>query len=745
MSAFSVYADAYFLIGYALAGFLALFAFIAAAFAFVPAIARKRAPTLIQTRVSGVLLWFCGLFASAALAVLSAFDYAELWYVILASVVTWLCLCVPITLLWSPSLPQPFFSRPRRRISDVSHRSPHQTPKSDSDEELRQLPSPGAAGPMAGAVLPPPSAELRQRNQSTTPPSNSSLTHHHQAAAARGTPPFQGTSAASRLAAMDGGTIRFSKELIEELSPQIAMIKTDLRTRWPHYLLVLVLGLGVSATLIVVTYGACICSQPTSLTSWATRHSKSKICSENSICHTYTLLGKDCTELVAVSHVVLEPGVSVVSSELHYICSDAGSPSSSRCTDGLRNVSGTVLNVLTTFSMDDIEEDVRFVLAMPFSVVGGNMYNISFQVLLSNGRTLSNSGIPLRVKSPTCQTANTDVGYVWMGGGDYRVAGDGEAIVGQGMQRSPEAQFYYIAGDLAYANNMRRCYLRWDLFFQETVRVLTKDSDGTTLPILAAPGNHEGGGYLQASSRAEREQRIVFFTRYFPHYLSSLTPVAENNVTFSPANPDWTLTFHSHAVGTTLGIIVLDSDIIVAASSQTKFMATAASDLLLYLDPQSTAQNVSLQQSRRLVYIYHNPAYPSTRDSDNAVSSSIIRNFVPTMEMVNNWTSLHGVRPPTSQPLMHPVACVLEHHDHAYKRTVPISRGAATTVEAGGLVYLGDGALGVSPRAGSDTTLWYLDKAQQINYVLRLASFYNGTFAVTAYQPDGSFLDALRT
>jgi hypothetical protein len=115
------------------------------------------------------------------------------------------------------------------------------------------------------------------------------------------------------------------------------------------------------------------------------------------------------------------------------------------------------------------------------------------------------------------------------------------------------------------------------------------------------------------------------------------------------------------------------------------------------------------------------------------------------MEQVNNWTSSHGVRPPAAQPLMHPVACVLEHHDHAYKRTVPIARGAATTVEAGGLVYLGDGALGVSARAGSDTSLWYLSKAQQINYVLRLATFHNGTFAVTAFQPDGSYLDALRT
>lgn len=745
MTDYSVYGDAYFLIGYAMCGFLSLLCLTLAAFAFVPAIARKRAPTVLQTRASGVLLWFCGFWASCALAILSAFDYAALWYVIVASVVTWSVLCVPIAFAWSPSLPQPFFRRNtgtwhRRGSGDSAmERNVVRTPKSDeSDEELRRLTPPaGSAGPLAGAVPP---VELRRRNPNvtngsvgTSPPANVTPPHPN---------PSSRISLPAQLAAMDGGTIRYSKELIEELAPQIKLAKDDLRTRWPHYVLVLVIGFGVSSALIVLTYGACICSQPNEITSWATRRSSSKkICQTNAVCHSYALLGKDCTELVAVGHVVVESGVRVVSADVQYQCSHPLTPS---CMDPVREATRTTIAVSNVFPMDEIEEDTRFVVAMAIPVVGGTLYNVSFRVLLSNGNSLSSLTNPLIVQSPSCLTPDTQDGFVFMGGGDYRVKGDGELMLRQGMRQSSEAQFYYIGGDLAYANNMRRCYQRWDLFFLETIRAITRELDGATLPILAAVGNHEGGGYLQASTRSERESRIVFYARYFPHYLSSATPAVENNATVGDT-ADWTLTFHSHAVGSTLGLIILDSDIIVAAKDQTEFVTIASRDLMRYLDAQSVAKGISLNQSRRLVFIYHNPAYPSTRDSDNAVSTSILETFVPLIESVNNWTSADGYQAPLNSPLMHTIACVLEHHDHAYKRTVPILRNSAQTVGGGGIIYLGDGALGVSARAASDTSLWYIERAQQVNYVLRLTTFLNGTLSVAAFQPDGSFLDALRT
>jgi len=82
---------------------------------------------------------------------------------------------------------------------------------------------------------------------------------------------------------------------------------------------------------------------------------------------------------------------------------------------------------------------------------------------------------------------------------------------------------------------------------------------------------------------------------------------------------------------------------------------------------------------------YHVAAYPSTRKYDNRISRKIRKHWVPLFEE-------------------HRVSAVFEHHDHAYKRTLPLYQGRFDPER--GILYLGDGAWGVerprnpySPRA----------------------------------------------
>lgn len=71
--------------------------------------------------------------------------------------------------------------------------------------------------------------------------------------------------------------------------------------------------------------------------------------------------------------------------------------------------------------------------------------------------------------------------------------------------------------------------------------------------------------------------------------------------------------------------------------------------------------------------VYHVPAFPSVRSFSNQTSAAIRRNWVPLFERFG-------------------IKVAFEHHDHAYKRTVPIREEAIDPER--GIVYFGDGAWG---------------------------------------------------
>lgn len=92
--------------------------------------------------------------------------------------------------------------------------------------------------------------------------------------------------------------------------------------------------------------------------------------------------------------------------------------------------------------------------------------------------------------------------------------------------------------------------------------------------------------------------------------------------------------------------------------------------------------------------IYHEAAYPSFYPYHGEVPKKIRTHWVPLFEKYH-------------------LLAAFENHNHAFKRTYPIKAGH---IDPEGVVYLGDGSWGASPRKTND--LWYLAKRTRKNNVL---------------------------
>lgn len=91
-------------------------------------------------------------------------------------------------------------------------------------------------------------------------------------------------------------------------------------------------------------------------------------------------------------------------------------------------------------------------------------------------------------------------------------------------------------------------------------------------------------------------------------------------------------------------------------------------------------------ENRWVLVSYHRPAFSSVRDVQDGAGRR--NNWVPYFEEFN-------------------VDLVMESHDHALKRTLPIRSSAPDSKK--GVVYIGDGGLGV-PQRTPDPTRWWLQE-----------------------------------
>jgi hypothetical protein len=222
----------------------------------------------------------------------------------------------------------------------------------------------------------------------------------------------------------------------------------------------------------------------------------------------------------------------------------------------------------------------------------------------------------------------------FVSGGDCGV--DLHAIGTNILAAKQEPYFALIAGDLAYDNG--RSPETFTKFLQNYHAHMI-DPQGRLIPMLTCIGNHEvNGGYK--TKRSDSPQYLSLFDGQFPEK-----------------------TFGTVDIGDYLSLVLLDTGHIEPiAGEQTEWLAKTLAER---------------QERPHLIVVNHVPAYPSYRapegkDGEPGTGAEQRRHWSPLFERYN-------------------VDVVLEHHDHTFKRTHPLTNGI---IDKYGVVYLGDGSWG---------------------------------------------------
>lgn len=196
---------------------------------------------------------------------------------------------------------------------------------------------------------------------------------------------------------------------------------------------------------------------------------------------------------------------------------------------------------------------------------------------------------------------------------------------------------------------------QWDDWFDDWHEQMITP-DGRRIPVVPSIGNHEvDGSYLQP-----RENAPFYFYRF---------------VVPEPR------TWYVLKMSPDLVLVTLDSDHIFEITQQTQWLNNTLEEY---------------KNSRWKLVQYHVAAWPSVRDFEGEIPKKIREHWIPVLEK-------------------HDVDFVIEAHDHAYKKTVPIRNNRQD--DENGIVYLGDGGWGAPVRdVKNPEEFWWLDEAVKIDH-----------------------------
>jgi len=222
------------------------------------------------------------------------------------------------------------------------------------------------------------------------------------------------------------------------------------------------------------------------------------------------------------------------------------------------------------------------------------------------------------------------------------------------------------------------------LFFNDVERYLI-NPNGSMIPILTSIGNHEADSGLFQMPRSSALDYIIYFT----HEINSSNVVRN--------------LYHYHILSNHSSIVVLDSGVVTTHQSQIPFLNTFWSTILA--------------NTRKFV-LYHAPLYPSARDFNYSISQIGRTYWEP---IFNNFQ----------------VKYAFENHDHWLKRSLPIIGGVYPV--PGGVVYIGDGALGVTQDSIAEPRNYLQTRIPSHHIWNVILSPTNSQ--LTAYDPNGIILD----
>jgi hypothetical protein len=250
-------------------------------------------------------------------------------------------------------------------------------------------------------------------------------------------------------------------------------------------------------------------------------------------------------------------------------------------------------------------------------------------------------------------------------GGDTESTPLTEALMAQAARLDP--LFAAIGGDIAYANDQLSFWGKWDAWFELYDKHMRTPA-GHMIPMVAAIGNHETNDY----ETGDPAIKAFFYTTYFGNQQAGGK------------------TYCAQRFGENMLLLVLDSGHVTPHGGEQS--AWLAQTLARHRDvPVKFA-------------MYHVPLYPSNPGAQDTMRTGQIH-WEP-------YFSAFGL------------TAAFENHDHRLKRTKPMRNGEA---HEDGVLYIGDGCFGVSPRD--------VDRSAEPDYMEFQAS--EGHFWLVEVSPEG--------
>ena len=219
-------------------------------------------------------------------------------------------------------------------------------------------------------------------------------------------------------------------------------------------------------------------------------------------------------------------------------------------------------------------------------------------------------------------------------------------------------------------------------------------NDGHMIPLLTCIGNHEA---MYSKFNMPRTQ-VVPYLLYLSHRVNETVDLNRS-------------TYHMHELGANhTSLMILDSSVIVPHDEQVDF-----------IDKEWVRAN---SNPNKLV-AYHAPLYPSYRDF--YLHLSVKGRYY--------WEPLFN---------KHKISVCMEHHDHSFKRSVVINNGTSVS-NSDGIVYVGDGAMGVTVRSSAKKKWWIATNYSKTHvWLMRSRAQVNGGGVVMdAYDTSMNIFDSV--